>query len=162
MYVQGEYLLTADEYARALQVIRSYRRWVFLGLTGVCTIGGIAMIISGNPQPGGFMLAMALAYVFGAPLEIMWLRAKYERRTNRVPVVAVFTDATFATRSALRTVEEAWPAFVQAVETPEFFLIYVARRRAVIVPKRAFSPADTVQVSDFLRATMPTNASAPA
>jgi hypothetical protein len=161
MYIAAEYLLAADEYARALKVTRSYRRWILLALACAFAAGGAVSIIRGYPQPGGFFLALVPFYLFAAPLEIKWYRARFERRTNRVPVTAVFTETTFTTRSVLWTVELGWQACFKVVETPESFLIYATKRSVTIVPKRAFSPADLALLSDFLRTAIPATASMP-
>jgi hypothetical protein len=79
----------------------------------------------------------------------------FARRTDGLATTAVFTDAAFATRTPTQTVEIAWQACLETVETPEFFLIYASNRTIAVVPKRAFSPADLAALSDFLRDVVP-------
>lgn len=155
MHIEGEYLLTGDEYAGALKITRAYRRWATLALAGVFGLNGIAMTVSGNPQPGVFCLVLVPVYLAAPALENKWLTSRFERRTDRLPMLAVFTDTTFATRSAMQTVQIAWQACLKTVETPELFLIYASKRNIAVVPKRAFSPADLAALSDFLRDAVP-------
>lgn len=156
MHIEGEYLLTADEYAGALKVTRAYRRWATLALAGAFGLVGITLIASGNPQPGGFCLALVPVYLAAPALEIRWFRNRFERRTDRLPTMAVFTDTTFATHSATQTVKVAWQSCLKTVETPESFLIFASKRNVAVVPKRAFSPPDLAALSDFLRDAVPT------
>jgi hypothetical protein len=155
MHIEGHYLLTGDEYAGALKVTRAYRRWATLALAGAFGLTGVTLLASGNPQPGGFCLVLVPVYLAAPSLEIRWARRKFGRRTDRLPTMAVFTDTTFATRSAMQTVKVAWQACLKTVETPESFLIYASKRNVAVVPKRAFSPPDLAVLSDFLRGAIP-------
>lgn len=151
MHIEGHYQLTGDEYADALKITRAYRRWTTLALAGAFGLTGITLIATGNPQPGGFALALVPVYLAAPSFEIRWGRHKFERRTDRLPTTAVFTETTFATRSPTRTVEITWQSCLKAVETPESFLIFATKRNVAAVPRRAFSPSDQAVLSEFLR-----------
>ena len=156
MHIEGEYLLTGDEYAGALKITRAYRRWATLALAGAFGLTGTTLIASGNPQPGGFFLVLAPVYLAAPSLEIRWLRNRFERRTDRLPMTAVFTDTTFATLSATHTVKVAWQSCLKTVETPDSFLIYASKRNIAVVPKRVFPPEDLASLSEFPRDAIPT------
>jgi hypothetical protein len=155
MHIEGEYVLAADEYANALKVTRAHRRWISLALAGIFAVLGVVLVVEGNPEPGGFFLVLAPVYLLMVPWEIKAARNKFARRTDGLATTAVFTDAAFATRTPTQTVEIAWQACLETVETPEFFLIYASNRTIAVVPKRAFSPADLAALSDFLRDVVP-------
>jgi hypothetical protein len=156
MHIEGEYLLTGDEYAGALKVTRAHRRWILWGLAGAFGIGCITTAISSNPQPAVFFGALVPVYIAAPWLERGLLRRKFERRDDRLPMTAVFTDTTFATVSARQTVKVAWQSCLKTVETPESFLIYASKRNIAVVPKRAFPPEDLAALSEFLRDAIPT------
>ena len=43
-----------------------------------------------------------------------------------------------------------WASLVRIRETPEFFLLYPTRKRATVVPKRAFAPDQAELFSRFV------------
>jgi hypothetical protein len=156
MRITVEYLLSPDEFRRATTVIRSRYRiylWVLAAAFGAF---GVVQLVRGDAYVATFCLLLVPFYLVAdaGRLGIGRSAAEFERRV-RAPIIAVFTDETFATHSATANIEVPWRTLNKVVETSEFFLMYSSPGSAVIIPKRVFAPADAAQLSAFLRNTPP-------
>lgn len=69
------------------------------------------------------------------------------------------TDAGLKTRGNLYTGQIGWAALLKAVETNEFFLLYVSKAQAVIVPKRVLDAASIGGIRETVHAHLGTRAS---
>ncbi len=77
------------------------------------------------------------------------------RRGSRVHAgvqQVVVAAAGIRTRGSLYSGSVGWEALVKAVETADFFLLYVGKAQAVIVPKRGLSPDQLRQVRAMIAA----------
>ena len=74
------------------------------------------------------------------------------RRMNHAvgETVCVFGDETFAIRNKLESGESKYPALIKLVETDGYFLLYVQKGAAYIVPKSAFTVGDPAQFAAFI------------
>ncbi|MGN0801626.1 MAG: YcxB family protein [Candidatus Faecivicinus sp.] len=74
------------------------------------------------------------------------------RRMNRAvgETVCVFGDETFAIRNRLESGESKYPVLIKLVETDGYFLLYVQKGVAYIVPKNAFTVGDPAQFAAFI------------
>ena len=61
-----------------------------------------------------------------------------------------FTEEFLAAETDLSKSKVKWAALFKAEETPEFFLLYVTKRSAVILPKRAFTVEQNAELGVFL------------
>lgn len=73
-------------------------------------------------------------------------------RMNRavVETVYVFGDEAFTVSNRLENVESKYPVLIKLVETDGYFLLYVQKAAAYIVPKNAFTAGDPAQFAAFI------------
>jgi hypothetical protein len=90
---------------------------------------------------------------FGAVM--IWFNRTLIRRTwagdldFQRPKLMHVTDTGIAVGDAFSRSEYSWPAFLRLRETPNQFMLYIARNRFVMVPKRALTEPGAVD--DFRR-----------
>ena len=150
MQITATYQLSLDELKRGTKAISAKRRaivWVLAAISAA--IGIIDLVVAPSPV-AGICVAIALTYTFLLTIGSNRAVAKQAHRLC-VPTEATFTAETFATRSPLGSTEYRWQALTKVAENSEFFLLYITARAAVLIPKRAFAPADADQMSSFLK-----------
>jgi len=102
------------------------------------------------------LISMGIFVIIG--LLGVWLTDASARRiwdadvTQHRPKLMVVGDGGITVADAVSRQEENWAAFVRHRETANLLLLYVARSRFYIVPKRAFADAATVDAfRDMIR-----------
>jgi hypothetical protein len=161
MFIRVECRLEADEFARGILAAfrRGHRIFQAVGVL-VVLLEVAAFAISSakhQPRPSSWATTLVLAVGFYAIL-LPWIRAAVlkrqyrQRQVKSMSVVLAEEGVTWEVetvggqhRSAV-----AWSGFVRIRETPEFFLFYPSRKRANVVPKRAFAPDDADLLSRFV------------
>jgi hypothetical protein len=159
MDISVEYQLTREELKRALGAIAGGRlrlaAWILMPLLVAL---GVVNVVTGDAGLGGVLIVYGLIF---APL----LTFKVVRTTNLqaremcVPSAVRLTSEGYEVQTAQLTAMRQWSSFVKTVATPEFWLLYTNKQCAVIVPKRAFNPAQQTEINNFLQA-MSINATA--
>ena len=154
-----EYRPDAAETVRASQLIQrrgrlGWMRWVtwvlLAGLTLWYRVNGVAWSDMGFLYFAALLLA---ALTIGAPFLQRWqlTRAYAESPVLRETQRYEFTTDALTIRGGPAATRLGWEAFHEAVETDEYFLLYIARRSAYYLPKHVFAdPA----AQDELRALL--------
>jgi hypothetical protein len=154
------FLLTAEDYARALRYIqrRSFLvRYSFL-LPLLVIFGMLLFLFIRNPQktvyvfsrPQGF-LPFVLAAIIIIPLFYFFNQSKYssvvkkrfERQIKSSPALQtertfVFDEDGMIGQSLLASGEVEWNAFIEAAESEDYFYFFTSPKVAQFIPKRAF------------------------
>lgn len=95
-----------------------------------------------------------LLITVAAPLSARWAAYSLTRTSpshGGVQTVSVTEDGV-RTRGSLYTGQLGWSGLTKAVETEEFFLLYVAKAQAMIIPKRALDEAGIGRVREVVHA----------
>jgi hypothetical protein len=69
-----------------------------------------------------------------------------------VPTQAVLTDADIKIERTNWRGDVNWTSVRRIRQTKEFFLLYVGKKRAIPIPKRAFAPAQLAEFTAFIDA----------
>lgn len=81
------------------------------------------------------------------------LIAKYASRLC-IPTEATFTPETFAFRTPLGSALYRWEVLERSTEGKDFFFLFVTRRSAAVIPKRAFT-SEQIAGLQYILATAP-------
>lgn len=149
MQITVNYQMTPEEYERGLkQVVRKRRLIVKAVIPFLLALGWLYMA-STQVEWGflAFILAMFYASMLVAGPRIV--------ATKGAPRHCLPTEMTFATegyilRTPLIKTEARWQMLDRTEETREFFLFHTGIRRAMVVPKRAFSAEQAAELRAFL------------
>lgn len=151
MLVTVSFELTHPELRRGLAKILLMRR-VWLALQMLCfAAAGINFLRTDRHMLGGLFLALAWFY-FLTVVTTPYLMASRAFDKLCVPTEMTFTDESYAAVTALAKSEISWRKLVKTEEHPDFFLLYLTQKSAVIVPQRAFSVEDAAVFRAFLNA----------
>ncbi len=153
MDITANYELTPGECRRALRAIGGWRRILD---TWIVTIGVMcgAIYASMRWRHDGFVVTSILFVIVAAPI-LIWIHVRSVRREARrmcVPVTVRLTSEAVEIQVPKIFQTLLWSAFLTTVTTSEFWLLYVKKRYAAIVPRRAFSAAEQAEIDGFLRA----------
>jgi hypothetical protein len=122
------------------------RRFGYIGavLAGAGLIGYAASRGSGwgaqfSPLWMSMVTAGVLSMLFGP-----WVRLRARRRSGRFAVDGAYeiTDDNILMRSGTESSGIAWDGVSRVRETPEFWIVYVGRMPATVIPSRLMSAAD--------------------
>jgi hypothetical protein len=131
--------------AAALSRVR-LRRFGYIGaaLAGTGLIGFAASRASGwgeqiSPVWMSMVTAGVLSMLFGP-----WVRLRARRRSGRFAVEGAYeiTDDNIMMRSGTESSGIAWDGVSQVRDTPDFWIVYVGRMPATVIPRRLMSAAD--------------------
>jgi hypothetical protein len=110
----------------------------------------------GQPQflAWSVVLVVALYLVLSPWLRRLVLKRQY-RKVKVKGTSVTFTEVGARWNFRLESGEcdhfNGWSCYVKIVETPEFFLLFLTRKRAVVVPRSAFSPEQADLFSRFAK-----------
>src|SRR5687768_9841414 len=139
--------------AETVRASRSIQRRVRFGWMRWLTwpmLLGLVVMYRANGVPWSqmgfvwFAVVMLVALSFGGPGLQRW---QLKRAYAQSPILRErqqyeFTSDALTIRGGPAASRFEWNAFLEAVETEEFFLLYVARRTAYYLPKRAINGPD--------------------
>jgi hypothetical protein len=158
MFISIEYRLEPDEFAQAMAA--GFRRpfWSNLAFTVLFGLLFAGMIVVGlvrpplNPLATAYLGACFLWGIYRLSTRRARLRKTY-RKQNIIRMSAAFTEEGISWHAVTQNTEfrsdERWSAYERIAETPAFFLLHPDRKRAVVVPKRAFPPEQAALFSRF-------------
>ncbi|MDG4830656.1 YcxB family protein [Solwaraspora sp. WMMD1047] len=113
-------------------------------LAGTGVIGYVASRGSGwgeqlAPVWMSMVTAGVLSMLFGP-----WVRLRARRRSGRFAVDGAYeiTDDNIMMRSGTESSGIAWDGVSQVRDTPEFWIVYVGRMPATVIPRRLMSADD--------------------
>ncbi|NUO64714.1 MAG: YcxB family protein [Gemmatimonadaceae bacterium] len=150
---------------RAQRAIQRHVRWI--RWMGYLVVGGYPLaIIALTLAYGGtirgairanwiWMLAFPLLWFVVLPLLQRWTAVRTVRSTRTLQGDHAYTFAPDGVTvvTAVSTSQLAWSAFVRAVETPEFVLLFQNHITAMFIPRTAFDgPAELQAWRDLVAA----------
>ena len=81
-----------------------------------------------------------------------WVRFKARRRSSRYAVAGGYdiTDDNVMMHSGTESGGIAWDGVTRVVETPEFWIVFVGRMPATVIPRRIMSAEDDQSLGTFM------------
>ncbi|WP_117670659.1 YcxB family protein [Micromonospora sp. MW-13] len=139
--------------AAALSSVR-LRRYGYVGAV-LAAVGAIGFIVSRGFAWGEQISPLCMTMVVGGLLSMLyspWVRLRARRRSSRYAVEGAYdiTDDNIMMRSGSESGGIAWDGVDQVRDTPEFWIVYVGRMPATVIPRRLMSAED----AETLRAHM--------
>ncbi|GIJ30445.1 hypothetical protein Vqi01_56070 [Micromonospora qiuiae] len=139
--------------AAALSSVR-LRKFSYIGVV-LMAAGVIGFAASPRFRWAEQASSLWMAMVVGGLLSMLfmpWVRWRARRRSSRYAVEGAYdiTDDNIMMRSGSESGGIAWDGVAQVRETPEFWIVYVARMPATVIPRRLMSAED----AETLRAYM--------
>ncbi|WP_036375000.1 YcxB family protein [Micromonospora sp. ATCC 39149] len=139
--------------AAALSSVR-LRKYGYIGVSLV-VVGAIGFAVSRGLARGEQISSLWMAIVVGGLLSMLyspWVRWRARRRSSRYAVEGAYdiTDDNIMMRSGSVSGGIAWDGVDQVRDTPEFWIVYVGRVPATVIPRGLMSAED----AETLRAYM--------
>ncbi|GAB3336132.1 YcxB family protein [Micromonospora halotolerans] len=139
--------------AAALSSVR-LRRYGYIG--GVlAAVGAIGFALSRSFAGGDRISPLCVALVVGGLLSMAyspWVRWRARRRSSRYAVEGAYdiTDDNIMMRSGSESGGIAWDGVAQVRDTPQFWIVYVGRMPATVIPRRLMSAEDAETLRAFM------------
>ncbi|MEH1055669.1 YcxB family protein [Micromonospora sp. CPCC 206171] len=139
--------------AAALSSVR-LRRYGHVGAV-LTAVGAIGVVVSQGFGWGDRITPLCIALIVSGLLSMLyppWVRTRAQRRSSRYAVEGAYdiTDDNIMMRSGSESGGIAWDGVTQVRDTPEFWIVYVGRMPATVIPRRLMSAED----AETLRAHM--------
>ncbi|MGC4746794.1 YcxB family protein [Micromonospora sp. DT201] len=139
--------------AAALGSVR-LRRFSYIGAT-LAAIGVIGFVVSRGFAWGERTSSLWMTLVVGGLLSMLylpWVRLRARRRSSGYAVEGAYdiTDDNIMMRSGSESGGIAWDGVAQVRDTPEFWIVYVGRMPATVIPRWLMTAED----AETLRAYM--------
>jgi hypothetical protein len=118
-------------------------------------LGVIGVVVSRGFGRGDQVSSLWVAMIVGGLLSMLyspWVRWRARRRSGRYAVEGAYdiTDDNIMMRSGSESGGIAWDGVAQVKDTPEFWIVYVGRMPATVIPRGLMSAED----AETLRAYM--------
>lgn len=116
-------------------------------------VAGLALARTAGWGEG--LVSLYYALVIGGVLSMLyapWVRLNTKRRSGKYAVEGGYdiTDENIMMRSGSEEGGIAWDGVSRVAETPEFWIVYVGRVPATVIPKTLMTPADAETLRAFL------------
>ncbi|MFF0468566.1 YcxB family protein [Micromonospora zamorensis] len=139
--------------AAALASVR-LRRFSYIGAT-LAAVGAIGLALSRGFSWGEQISPLWVTLIVGGVLSMLywpWVRLRARRRSSGYAVEGAYeiTDANIMMRSGSESGGIAWDGVAQVRDTPDFWIVYVGRMPATVIPRWLMSAED----AETLRAHM--------
>ena len=139
--------------AAALSRVR-LRKYGYVGAVLVAA-GAIGFAVSRGVAWGDQILPLCMAMVVGGLLSMLyspWVRLRARHRSGRYAVEGAYdiTDDNIMMRSGSESGGIAWDGVTQVRDTPEFWIVYVGRMPATVIPRRLMPAEDTETLRAFM------------
>ncbi|GIJ10968.1 YcxB family protein [Micromonospora andamanensis] len=130
------------------------RRYVVIGAVLV-TVGAVGLLVSRGLGWGDQTLPVWLAMLVGGLLAMLywpWLRLRARRRSSGYAVEGGYdiTEDNIMMRSGAESGGIAWDGVTQVRSTPEFWIVYVGRMPATVIPRLLMSAEDAETLRAYL------------
>ncbi len=130
------------------------RKYGYVGAVLVL-LGVIGLAASQGFDWGEQILPLYIAMIVGGVAGMLYsplVRWRARRRSDRYAVEGGYdiTDENIMMRSGTETGGIAWEGVAQVTETPEFWIVYVGRMPATVIPRRLMSAEDDETLRTFL------------
>lgn len=131
--------------AAALSSVR-LRKFSYVGAV-LAAVGAIGFAVSRGFAWGDQISSLCMAMVVGGLLSMLyspWVRWRARRRSSRYAVEGAYdiTDDNIMMRSGSESGGIAWDGVTQVRDTAEFWIVYVGRMPATVIPRRLMSAED--------------------
>lgn len=153
------YSMSEAEFMRAARVLWSYEgigdrgNWI---LAVVCAVAGIALLAYGFGTGWIWLGATALLVVITLSRNIFWRRGYPKIIKYTAPITTSFSPETIETQSAEGHSILPWTTFRKYAETPDYFFLFLGRRRFSILPKSAIkNDLDLETLRETITAKLP-------
>ncbi|SIM70089.1 YcxB-like protein [Micromonospora cremea] len=139
--------------AAALGGVR-LRKFGYIGAV-LAAVGAIGLAVSRGFAWGEQISPLWTAMVVGGLLSMLywpWVRFRARRRSSRYAVEGAYdiTDDNIMMRSGSESGGIAWDGVAQVRDTPEFWIVYVGRMPATVIPRRLMSAEDAETLRAFM------------
>ncbi|MGC5053356.1 YcxB family protein [Micromonospora sp. DT48] len=132
------------------------RRYGYIGASLVAA-GAIGLAVAQGAGWGDQTRPLWLAMVVGGLLAMLywpWLRLRARRRSSGYAVEGGYdiTEDTIMMRSGSESGGIAWDGVTEVRATPEFWVVYVGRMPATVIPRRLMSAEDAQTLRAYMAA----------
>lgn len=139
--------------AAALSRVR-LRKYTYIGAV-LAAAGAIGFAVSQGSARGERISLLWMSMVTAGLLSMLywpWVRLRARRRSGQYAVEGAYdiTDDNIMMRSGSESSGIAWDGVAQVRDTPEFWIVYVGRMPATVIPRWLLSTED----AETLRAHM--------
>ncbi|WP_410812174.1 YcxB family protein [Micromonospora sp. 067-2] len=139
--------------AAALGSVR-LRRYGYVGAV-LAAVGATGFGVSRGSAWGEQISPLWLAMVVGGVLLALywpWVRLRARRRSSQYAVEGAYdiTDDNIMMRSGSESGGIAWDGVAQVRDTAEFWIVYVGRMPATVIPRRLMSVSDAETLRAFM------------
>lgn len=132
------------------------RRFGLIGAV-LATVGALGVAVSRGFSWGDRISSLWLVLLVGGLLSMLyapWVRWRARRRSGSYAVEGGYdiTDDNIMMRSGSESGGIAWEGVAQVRDTPEFWIVYVGRMPATVIPRRLMSAEDAETLRAFMAA----------
>lgn len=130
------------------------RRYGYIGAV-LAAVGAIGLVVSRGFAWGEQASPLWMAMVVGGLLSMLylpWVRWRARRRSSRYAVEGAYdiTDDNIMMRSGSESGGIAWDGVAQVSDTPDFWIVYVGRMPATVIPRWLMSAEDAETLRAFM------------
>ncbi len=130
------------------------RRFGWIGAV-LAAIGVAGLAVSRALAGGDRFTSLWLAMIVGGVLSMLyapWVRWRARRRSGHYAVEGAYdiTDDNIMMRSGSESGGIAWDGVTKVGDTPEFWIVYVGRMPATVIPRGLMSTEDAETLRVFL------------
>ncbi|NBE83218.1 YcxB family protein [Micromonospora rubida] len=130
------------------------RRYGYVGAV-LAAVGAIGFAVSRGFAWGEQISSLWITMIVGGLLSMLywpWVRLRARRRSGRYAVEGAYdiTDDNIMMRSGSESGGIAWDGVTQVKDTPEFWIVYVGRMAATVIPRRLMSAEDAETLRTFM------------
>lgn len=130
------------------------RKYGYIGAVLVA-VGAIGLAVSREVDWGERISPLCIAMIVGGLLSLLyspWVRFNARRRSSRYAVEGGYdiTDDNIMMRSGSESGGIAWDGVARVADTPEFWIVYVGRMPATVIPRRFMSAEDAETLGTFM------------
>jgi hypothetical protein len=130
------------------------RKYGYIG-AALVALGAIGLAVSPEVSWGDRISPLCIAMVVGGLLSLLyspWVRYNARRRSSGYAVEGAYeiTDDNIMMRSGTETGGIAWEGVTGVAETREFWIVFVGRMPATVIPRRFMSAEDSETLGRFL------------
>jgi hypothetical protein len=139
--------------AKVLSGVR-LRKYTYIGVVLVA-LGAIGLAVSRGTGWGERISPLCVAMVVGGVLSMLyapWVRFNARRRSSGYAVEGAYeiTDDNILMRSGSESGGIAWEGVDRVAETPEFWIVFVGRMPATVIPRRFMPDEDAATLKTFM------------
>ncbi|MCX5070315.1 YcxB family protein [Micromonospora lupini] len=130
------------------------RRYSYVGAV-LAVVGAVGLVVSRGSAWGERASPLWMAMLVGGVLSMLylpWVRWRARRRSGGYAVEGAYdiTDDNIMMRSGSESGGIAWDGVAQVKDTPEFWIVYVGRMPATVIPRWLMSAGDAETLRAFM------------